>query len=312
MMKIVFFGLGSIGQRHAKILLENYSHDLYAFRSGIKDTSNELGIKELHSWNEVEKIKPDIAFITNPTSLHIETAIKCAKLGCKLFIEKPIGKDLEGLDKLIEIVRSKNLVTYIAYNRRFHPVIIYLKDFLKNKNPLHVRVVNTSFYPNWREGRNHLEVYSAKKAMGGGVILDLSHEIDCVAYLLGEVQEIKGSFSKRGEVTLDSEDFVDMIVEANNIPVSIHINIISQISQWYIQIEFSNLSIMANLATGEVSEFRDEKLEKTFSLDYDRNQTFKDQIKYFFNNIDNLKIMNNLIEAESLFRKIIEFKNINE
>src|SRR3990167_10434426 len=122
-MKIIFFGMGSIGHRHAGILLKNYNHYLYAYRSGVSDKPNSLGIKELNTWDEVEKLKPDIAFITNPTSLHIETAIKCALLDCKLFIEKPIGKDLTDLDKLIEIVKNKKLVTYIAYNRRFHPVI---------------------------------------------------------------------------------------------------------------------------------------------------------------------------------------------
>lgn len=106
-MKIVFFGLGSIGKRHAKIILSNYQYDLYAFRSGVSDQKNYLGVKELYSWDEVSKLKPDIVFITNPTLLHIETAIMCAKLGCKLFIEKPIDKDFNNLDKLLKIVKDK-------------------------------------------------------------------------------------------------------------------------------------------------------------------------------------------------------------
>lgn len=313
-MKIIFFGLGSIGQRHAKILLKNYSHDLYAFRSDKTKEKNSLGIKEIYSWDEVKDLKADIAFITNPTYLHIDTATKCAELGCKLFIEKPIGKDLEGLDKLLEVVRNKNLVTYVSYNRRFHPVLVYLKEFLKNNKPLYCRVVNTSFYPSWRinTGRNHLEVYSAEKDMGGGPILDLSHEIDFVEYLFGEIKKINGNFSKRGNVTVDTEDVVDMVVDTDKSPVNIHINIASQLLQWYMQIDFNDLTIMTNLYKGEVSEFRDGKLEKTFILEYDRDQTFKDQLKYFFDNIDNPKMMNNLMEAEKLFRKIIEFKNKNE
>src|SRR3989344_7928398 len=108
-MKIIFFGLGSIGQRHAKILLKGYSHDLYAFRSGVSNEPNPLGIKELSTWEEVSSLRPDVAFITNPTSLHIEIALKCAELDCKLFIEKPVGKDLEGLVKLLEVVKKRSL-----------------------------------------------------------------------------------------------------------------------------------------------------------------------------------------------------------
>lgn len=57
-MKVVFFGLGSIGKRHAKILIENYRHDLYVFRSGVNDAPTILGIQELHSWDDIEKLKP--------------------------------------------------------------------------------------------------------------------------------------------------------------------------------------------------------------------------------------------------------------
>src|SRR3989344_5974566 len=144
-MKIIFFGLGSIGQRHAQILLKNYHHELFAFRSGAVDKKNPLGIREVYSWEEVKRLKPDIAFITNPTFLHIETALKCAEIGCKLFIEKPVGSNLENLDKLIKIVKDKNLATYVAYCLRFHPVIKKLKEYIKKIKPVYVRAVCSSY-----------------------------------------------------------------------------------------------------------------------------------------------------------------------
>lgn len=307
-MRIVFFGLGSIGQRHAKILLDNYNHELYAFRSGINSNINNLGIKELHSWAEVSKLRPDIAFITNPTSLHIETAINCAEIGCKLFIEKPIGKDLQDLNKLLRIVRERRLVSYVSYHLRFHPVIIYLRKFLVNHQPLHLRIVSTSFYPNWRKGRQHLKVYSANSKMGGGVILDLSHELDYVYFLLGEFKDMKGSFCRRSNVTIDAEDYVDFLINTKKAPANIHINFFSQILQRYVQIDFNDLTLVGDIINAEISEYRNEKLENKFKVDYHKNQPFEEQMKYFFNNINNPSMMNNLLEAEKLYRKIIEFK----
>lgn len=307
-MKIIFFGLGSIGKRHAEILLKNYSHDIFAFRSGLNDKENSLGIKELYSWKEIKDLKPDIAFITNPTSLHIETAIKCAEIGSKLFIEKPIGKDLEGLNTLIKLVRKKKLVTYVAYNRRFNPVIIYLKKILKKRKPLHVRIISTSFYPSWRVGRNHLEAYSANSKMGGGVLLDLSHELDYVSYLFGGIEKITGKFSKRGEVTIDAEDYADILVDCNLCPANIHINLFSQVKENSIRVDFGDLTIIGDITKGEIEEYRKEKLTRRRSGDYYMNQTFEGQIKYFFKNINNPQMMDNLIEAAPLFRKIIEFK----
>lgn len=308
-MKIVFFGLGSIGQKHAKILLKNYKHDLFAFRSGINGKKNNLGIKELYSWKEVEQLKPDVAFITNPTYLHIETAIKCTKVGCKLFIEKPVDKKLDGLDDLLRIVKEKSLVTYIAYNLRFHPVILKLKKYVEKQRVLHVRVVTTSYLPTWRAGVDHLEGYSANLRLGGGVVLDLSHELDYTTFLFGEIKNIDGNYAKRGKVTIDAEDYADFLMDTKLSPVNIHVNFLSHLRQRYIQIDFDNLTVTADLINAEIKEYKNESLKNTQKLDYDKGQEYDDQIRYFFDNIDNPEMMNNLIEASDLFKKIITFKH---
>lgn len=307
-MKIVFFGLGSIGKRHAEILLKNYQHDLYAFRSGVNDQSNSLGIKELNSWSEVEKLKADVAFITNPTFLHIETATACAKIGCKLFLEKPIGKDLKGLDELLGIVKAKKLVTFVAYNLRFHPIILELKKIIEKKKILHARAVCTSYLPNWRPDEDYLKRYSANKEMGGGVILDLSHELDYISYLFGSIKKIEGNYAKRSSLTQDAEDFADILLLTDLAPVNIHINFLSYLRQRYLQIDLENLTIIGDIINAEIKKYENEKLKENFKVEYKRGQEYKEQIKYFFDNIDNPKMMNNLIEAENLYRKIIDFK----
>lgn len=307
-MKIVFFGLGSTGQRHVKILLKDYSHDIFALRSGINNEKNNMGIKELYSWAEIEELRPDIAFITNPTYLHTETAIKCAKIGCKLFIEKPVDKDISNLDKLLKIVKTKKLVTYVAYNLRFHPVILEIKKYLKKYKPLHVRVVCTSFLPDWRPTQNYLKGYSATSRLGGGVILDLSHELDYVSFLFGGISTIEGNYSKRGNVTVDAEDFVDYLIDTKLSPVNIHINFLSHLHQRYIQIDFDDLTLIADLINSEIKEYRSKSLQDIKKLDYYNGQEYVEQMKYFLKNIDNPEMMNNLIEAYGLFRRIIEFK----
>lgn len=308
-MKIIFFGLGSIGQGHAKILLENYHFDLFAFRSGMNDTPNFLGIKELYSWDEVERLKPDVAFITNPTYLHIETAIKCAKIGCKLFIEKPIDKDMDGLEELIKIIKEKKLVTYVAYNLRFHPIIVKLKKYIEDHKVLHTRVVCTSFLPNWRPNTDYLKSYSANTNMGGGVILDLSHEIDYSSYLLGDVKNITGSYSRRSNLTVNAEDYANLLIDTKASSVNIHINFLSHHSQRYVQIDFDDMTVIGDIINAEIKEYKNEILEKSYKLKYDKGQAYVTQIKYFFDNINNANMMNNLVEASDLFRKIIKFKN---
>lgn len=307
-MKVLFCGLGSIGQRHAKILQEKYNFELYAFRSGVSNKKNPLGIKELFSWEEVKKLQPDVAFITNPTSLHIEIAIKCAELGCKLFIEKPIGSDLQKLDKLINLIKKNKVTTFVAYPLRFHPIIIKLKKYFKEHKFLHLRAVSTSYYPLWRPNQDYLKRYSANKNLGGGVILDLSHELDYVSYLLGDILKINGEFSKRSNITVDTEDWADMLVNTDSGPANIHINFLSHQRQRFIQIDFEDISVVGDIITSEIREYKKEKLIKNKSFDIPGNYMYEQQIEYFFKNLNNHTMMNNLIDAEKIYRKIINFK----
>ncbi len=314
-MKTVFFGMGSIGQRHAELIHKKFKHDLYAFRSGKSNVKLPDYVTELKSWNEVKKLKPDVAFITNPTSLHIDTAIKCAEIDCNLFIEKPIDSKLKNLDKLLRIVKRKKLVTYLAYNRRFHPVITELKKyFTKNEQGLsygnkflHLRSVNTSYYPDWRAG-DYKKRYTAIKKMGGGIVLDLSHEIDYTSYLLGNIKNMSGIYGKRGSVTVDSEDYADILVQTKSGPGNIHLDFFSHKVENKIEINFENLTVIGDLSNSEISEVRNGNLIAKKQFPTERNISFENQLDYFFANIDNPKMMNNLIDAAILFKQIIKFK----
>lgn len=305
-MKIIFFGLGSIGKRHLNIIRKKYNYELIAFRSK-KREQNDLGINEIYSWREVKKHKPDIAFITNPTSLHIKTAIKCLNLDMKVFIEKPIGSSLKDLDQFLKLSKKKQSVTYLAYNRRFHPVIGRLKTYFLREIFLHMNIISSSFYPDWREGE-YKSRYTAIKKMGGGIILDLSHELDYTDYLTGGVISLTGQFAKRSDLTVDSEDFADILVKTKLGPANIHLNFFSQKTENKITINFKNLTVIGDLINSTIEEWRGDKIIKREKFAKDRNVSFEAQLEYFFKNINNPKMMNNLSEAAPLFRKIIKFK----
>ena len=132
-MKILFFGLGSIGKKHASILKNNFDFELHAFRTGNGQETNDLDIHEFNKLDEAFSIKPDVAFITNPTSLHVSTALECAKRNIALFIEKLISHSLENLKELEKEIKKRNLFVYVAYNLRFHPVITHLKELISQK-----------------------------------------------------------------------------------------------------------------------------------------------------------------------------------
>jgi len=307
-VKIIFFGLGSIGLRHAKILLENYKHDLLAYRSKQELNPNKLGIKEVYSWNEIEAEKPDIAFITNPTHLHVETALACAKQGMHLFIEKPLSHTLENISELEKICNKNGLTAYVAYCLRFHPVIKKMHELLSDKVSYHVRVVCSSYLPAWRENQKNKQSYSQFGNRGGGVIWDLSHEFDYIDYLFGGIRTINGVYGKLSNVTVDAEDFADIIIQTNSdIKINLHLNFLSLKNERTIHVDFHDGYLTGDLLGNQVIYYYKQSQE-TLKFSVKRDDYFSEQLDYFFENLQNPEIMNNVLEAKQLLEKIVTFK----
>ena len=307
-MKIIFFGMGSIGQRHARLLRDNYDHELFAFRTYQGQTQNSINVKNVSSWKELDAIAPDVAFITNPTSKHIEVAIECAKRNCTLFIEKPLDSSKRGLDQLVELVRARSLATYVGYNLRFHPVIVFLKKLSEDTPLLHLRVTSSSYLPNWRPDQDHRKSYSSSLSSGGGVILDLSHEIDFCHYLLGGIKKISGQFGRMADLTIDSEDHADILIQSNSgSRANIHINFASHYKERVIKADFQQFTAYCDLINGVITRYSKEALLEERKVEISRDYTYEKQLEYFLKN-KSTSMMNNIFEASQLFKKIIDFR----
>jgi predicted dehydrogenase len=308
-MNIVLFGLGSIGDRYARILKNNYPDlTLHAFRSSESAAPNPFGIHEFFSWDDVASAQPSLAIIANPTFLHVETALRCASLGMHLLIEKPIGVDTKGLEKLNREVENRRLTAYVAYCLRFHPVIIEFQKQLGNAVVYHANVRCTSYLPHWRRGRNHLETYSAFREKGGGVILELSHEFDYIEYLFGTIHNITGYAGKKGRVTIDAEDWADALIEHEaGLVTNLHINFLSWEGQRLIEADTSDGFFRADLTHGTLERVRGLQREK-FHIPVESDEMYRSQLGYFLNHLGKETPMNNLREASVLFKKMIKFR----
>ncbi len=306
-MKILIIGLGSIGRRHATLLQKHFAHSLYALRSANSNSENQDGVTSLYSWEDVDRIKPDVALIANPTSLHLATALACAKRSMNLFIEKPIDCSYAKLSDVVALVKQKQVTAYVAYPLRFHPVITEIKALCAAQKILHVRAVCSSYLPDWRQGKDHRATYSAKSNQGGGVVLDLSHEIDYCEYLFGAVTELKGTFGKKSDVTVDSEDYADLLCEFERAHGIIHLDYFSRQQERTLHITTENGFIHGDVVTNTVTHMQSNTAtHKNFPLD--SNAMYVDQLTYFFENIHNPMLDNNLFSAQNLFKKLIDFK----
>jgi len=304
--KVLLIGLGSIGSRYKRLLLQRGNIEIFALRSGL--TPSVPGINELRSWEEVKLVAPDIAFITNPTALHIETAIKCASLGMHLFIEKPLDMRLHGLKKLLKVVKTGKLSSYVAYNLRFHPGVEKLRDIVRREGFCHASVRCSSWLPEWRPGTDHKKSYSANAKLGGGVVLDLSHDVDYAGYIFGEISAISGIARRSSNVTVDAEDVADMnLLLKKGGHVSVHVDFCSRFNERTVKFTTPAASYVFDLLEGTLQTNRSGHVTKAI-FKVDRDFTYKAEMQYFFSRLGT-RIMNDINESSGLLEKLIKFKH---
>lgn len=306
-LRILFCGLGSIGRRHARLIQSNFPHEIVAIRSFKGQEPKDLEFTEVSSWAEVDAQKFDVAFITNPTFLHIETALRCAERDMHLFIEKPVDCALTGLEKLLALVRDRQLSAYVAYPLRFHPVVRALKKRLSGKRCLHASMVCASYLPHWRPKQDYRQSYASMKQKGGGVFLEMSHEIDMAEFLFGPVVEIAGRLSRLSDLTIDSDDCADLILRHDSGITNIHLNMFSHQRRRHIAVDVPGGYLHADLCQPSVTEVTGEEVShEDFSIEND--SMYVSQLQYFFERLGRSDMENNLLEASSLFTRMIEFR----
>jgi len=219
-LKILVVGYGSIGKRHTNNLMSINNIDI------IICTKNEeafqlkkKGIKIFNSLSMALKEKPDISIICNETSFHIKTAIKLAKNGSHLFIEKPLSNSLKNINELTKIIEKNKLITMIGCNMRFHDGIKLMKKLIEKNEIgriLSVTVENGSFMPDWHPWEDYRNSYASKKQLGGGVVLTQVHEIDYLYWFFGKVTEVFSFTDKLSDLQLDVEDYSGSLLKFKN------------------------------------------------------------------------------------------------
>lgn len=262
----LIIGYGSIGMRHADIL-RKMEHSVHVVsKRDVKDFPCYSSIKEA-----LQNKDFDYVIISNETYKHYESFMELRELGYsgKLLIEKPIFLEPHSLPQ------SGFENVFVAYNLRFHPVIQKLHEFLNGKEIYSIQVYVGQYLPNWRPGTDYTRSYSASKAQGGGVLRDLSHELDYMNWLCGGWKRVAAIGGKFSDLQIDSDDVFVLLLEMENCPVaSIQMNYLDRKAQREIIINLKDHTIKADLILntleidGEVSEFEVER-NLTYTVQHD-------------------------------------------
>ena len=220
--KILVVGLGSIGKRHLKILRNFYPKaDIRVLRHQYSNIIPKFSDGIYTKIKEALEFGPQIAVISNPLPYHMRYAIPLAKIGCNLLIEKPISENKKQIQQLINLRDEKKILVQVGYNLRFDKGIRYLKKLVSSKKfgkIFSIRCEAGNFLPNWRLNSDYTKEVSANKNLGGGVLLELSHELDYLQWLFGNIVNISAKLRHHSKLKIDVEDtaYINLDISQKN------------------------------------------------------------------------------------------------
>lgn len=289
--KILICGVGSIGERHICNLLTLGYENLILYRT--KNTPFRTIKREFPVFTSLSKAldeKPDIAFICNPTHLHMETALICANAGCHLFIEKPLSHNLNHVELLMAALETRNRLAMVGYVLRFHPCLQKAQEWIsvgKIGKVVFARTQWGEYLPDWHPWEDYHQSYAANKNMGGGPALTLSHEMDIMLWLFGKVRKVKGLTNHNSSLGINTEHAVDLLIQfENGITANIHLDYIQKPPARRMEIIGDHGKIIFYYYQNKLRyipcvEGQEQEVYKAPN-GFVRNQLFVEELKYFF------------------------------
>jgi len=262
-MNCLIVGYGSIGERHANIL-QNLEHVVHVVtQRSVSEFPCHQSIREAMGDREF-----DYVIISNETVKHFDSFAQLKELGYedKILIEKPLFHKTPKLQGL----NVSN--TFVAYHLRFHPVILELLRVINAKRILTINVYVGQYLPDWRPGTDYSKSYSAFKEAGGGVLRDLSHELEYVTWLAGKWKRVSAICGKFSGLYIDSEDVCCLLLETEKCAsITVQLSYLDRSPRREIVVNLEDVTIKADLFNNTL-----EVNEKCTEIYVDKNKPYRD------------------------------------
>lgn len=273
-MKVLLIGFGSIGRRHYEVLKD------FPSVSDVHIVTKQ-SLTEMTTFLDLESVKRiehyDYFLIASETNKHFRQLewLNQHVSGKKIFCEKPL------FEKKQEIKSIRNDI-FVGYVLRFHPLLQKMKELIVGQKILSLNVSCGSYLPNWRTNIDYRESYSAKKEQGGGVLLDLSHELDYSNWIARGLNKVKSFQTKVSNLEIDSDDLVSMIAKTpSGGIVNLSINYFSKVShrtlllntdEFTIELDLIQNSMTQTFVSGKVESYDAPKLERNYLFEQMHNE----------------------------------------
>lgn len=304
-MKVLFAGLGSIGQRHVRNLrqLLGTGVEILAYRAlghspvlnpdmTVRTNTQVESTYDIRSFSRLEEAlaeQPDAVFITNPNNLHLPVAVAAAEAGCHLFIEKPLADSLAGIDQLLATVERKKLTAFVAFQFRFHPGLRYLKSLISEGrlgSLIAAHIVNGEYVPDWHPYEDYRQSHATRRALGGGSLRIQSHEFDYALWLFGMPRTVFAVGGQLSHLEIDVEDSVSVLMSCasrkGRFPVHVHLDYLQRPPQRVCEVIGDAAKARYDFYANQVEIHEHSRTRHVIDFKgFERNQMFLDELRHF-------------------------------
>jgi len=291
--RVLIVGLGSIGKRHLRLARELLPDaDIRVLRHQ-ECVSVPVSANGCFSCvQQAVDFAPQVAVIANPATFHLTAAQPLAQAGVHLLVEKPLSVSLEGVHQFLKTCHEQEKIVLIGYNLRFLPSLQKFRDLIVDNvigKVLSVRCEIGQYLPSWRHGVDYRQGVSARRELGGGVLLELSHELDYLRWIFGEIDWVKATLSRQSSLEIDVEDSLHLIL--GFVPIADGSQLVGTASLDFIRHDTTRLctaigengSLRWNGLTGVVEWFEagGKEWRKLFHHQHQRDDSYRVEWQHF-------------------------------
>ncbi|MFZ0319338.1 MAG: Gfo/Idh/MocA family oxidoreductase [Candidatus Sulfotelmatobacter sp.] len=304
---VLVAGAGSIGRRHMANLRQVGIQKLAAADTDaarLQTVKDELSVKGFADLGEgLRTFHPSVVFICTPPAFHIEQALCALRSGADVFIEKPLSNHLDGVAELKNEAQRLGRVVQVGYNLRFNPGIQALKRLVDEGvagRILWGRAEVAQYLPDWRPWQDYRQSYTARHELGGGIILDASHEIDYMLWLLGPPRELTCMAGRVSALEVDVEDCATILIRlCSGAQADIHMDFAQTTSSRSCVVAGDRARVEWEHSKNQVCIMRPRAEAEIIDYEFESNQMYVAEVQDFFSRVQERATTNrSLMEAE--------------
>ncbi|MBP6379202.1 MAG: Gfo/Idh/MocA family oxidoreductase [Sphingorhabdus sp.] len=296
--RFLIVSLGSIGRRHLRNLrLLNPAANIAVLRTSENPQPQPPEGADLIVYNidDALDFKPQAAIIASPATMHADIATELAARGVHLLIEKPLAADLSSANAISRAAADAGIVCMVGYNLRFKQSLLKVRELLNAGMVgaiMSVRAEVGQYLPTWRPGTDYRHSVSAQSSLGGGALLELSHEIDYLLWMFGLPDKVHCNMGRYSDLDLDVEDLVNLTMEYESPKrmINVHLDFLQQPARRRCRLIGINGTIEWDALADRITLTGIPETEEAQELDFspsDGNQTYLDEIRHFTTAIAN-------------------------